>query len=112
MNVNSFRSIINGDGDNNGVGNDVAPRRLNFSDVRVVGEQHSNQLNRITSDDFVHLVRACESCSICLEHFEHFEQTQTTCDVCKLQCTHHYHINCLNNWLRSNNTCPLCRTVI
>ena len=42
MNVNSFRSIINGDGDNNGVGNDVAPIHLNFDDERVVREQHSN----------------------------------------------------------------------
>ena len=116
-----FHFIINGagDGDDDGDdnGDDVAPIHLNFDDVvnvRVVGEQHSNRLNPITLDDLDDLVEACESCSICLEHFEHFEQTRTTGDVCKLQCTHHYHINCLNKWLRSrsNNTCPLCRTVI
>ena len=26
-----------------------------------------------------------------------------------LNCNHDFHANCVNRWLRSNDTCPLCR---
>jgi hypothetical protein len=41
------------------------------------------------------------------------------CPICreegvlhKTPCNHHFHQSCLHEWLRRNNTCPLCRTVI
>ena len=41
-------------------------------------------------------------CSICFE------------DICdyKTSCNHEFHERCIQPWLRSNNTCPNCRTVI
>jgi hypothetical protein len=38
-------------------------------------------------------------CSICLE--ENSDQ--------KLRCGHCFHIECINNWLDFNDTCPNCR---
>jgi DNA-directed RNA polymerase subunit RPC12/RpoP len=43
-------------------------------------------------------------CSICLE-------SNSNCDISseRLECGHHFHKECIDPWLRSNNTCPLCR---
>ncbi|XP_004297439.1 PREDICTED: E3 ubiquitin-protein ligase RNF115-like isoform 2 [Fragaria vesca subsp. vesca] len=43
------------------------------------------------------------SCSICLEDFEHQEP------ITRLPCTHHFHINCIVQWLEVDHLCPLCR---
>jgi hypothetical protein len=47
-----------------------------------------------------------DTCSICLEEFKLQEK------LYKLKCKHHYHINCLDNWLKMKNTCPLDRKII
>lgn len=45
-----------------------------------------------------------KSCSICLEEDrECFE---------KLICGHEFHLKCINAWLKTINTCPLCRNII
>jgi hypothetical protein len=41
-------------------------------------------------------------CGICFE----------TDNLIKLDCKHTYHTNCLNEWIKDNNTCPLCRNVL
>ena len=41
-------------------------------------------------------------CSICMEMIER-DNKKT------LNCNHDFHANCVNRWLRSNDTCPLCR---
>lgn len=43
-------------------------------------------------------------CSICL--------CKTNKPKCKTSCGHTFHISCLKEWLKSNVTCPLCRTTI
>uniref|UniRef100_A0A1B0FCG1 RING-type domain-containing protein n=1 Tax=Glossina morsitans morsitans TaxID=37546 RepID=A0A1B0FCG1_GLOMM len=42
-------------------------------------------------------------CSVCLENFE-LNQT-----VRKLGCSHEFHSQCVDKWLKSKATCPLCR---
>jgi len=45
-------------------------------------------------------------CSICLETFDSKEM------VCRLNCKHYYHLNCIYTWLthqNSKNLCPLCK---
>ncbi|XP_059654945.1 uncharacterized protein LOC132301733 [Cornus florida] len=42
-------------------------------------------------------------CAICLEKFE-FEM-----DVARLPCLHMYHVECILQWLKKRNCCPLCR---
>lgn len=41
-------------------------------------------------------------CSICFE-------TISNCDKKSLNCNHSFHRNCINTWLREQDTCPLCR---
>lgn len=40
-------------------------------------------------------------CSICLTELDRFTQ--------HLDCGHEFHNNCINFWLKKNNTCPMCR---
>jgi len=46
-----------------------------------------------------------EPCPICLTPFVIEEKTR------KLPCGHLYHSHCIDNWLRTVNSCPLCRQV-
>ena len=47
-----------------------------------------------------------DMCTICINKF-----TDTTDNIYELDCEHKhcFHINCLNNWLSKQNTCPNCR---
>ena len=42
-----------------------------------------------------------EYCSICLEKFDDNHVT--------LPCKHHYHENCITQWINNKSDCPLCR---
>ncbi len=52
-------------------------------------------------------IKASLDCSICLESFIINES-----DVCKTQCNHMYHKDCINKWLIKNRSCPKCRKYI
>lgn len=43
------------------------------------------------------------SCVVCMAEFE----ARQTLRV--LPCAHHFHAKCVDKWLRSNRTCPICR---
>lgn len=45
-----------------------------------------------------------KECIICLEKFKLDEQ------ICKLNCKHFFHIDCIELWINKKNDCPLCRT--
>jgi hypothetical protein len=47
-----------------------------------------------------------KECSICQENFESGES------VLKLMCRHVYHTDCVINWLKTKNNCPLCRKAL
>ena len=47
-----------------------------------------------------------EKCSICLEDFNIGDTLN------ELNCNHFYHKECINNWIKSNNNCPMCRSLI
>lgn len=42
------------------------------------------------------------TCVICQHDFAAEEQ------VCKLPCKHMFHVDCIDTWLSSNKTCPVC----
>ena len=44
-----------------------------------------------------------KECTICLEDFNENEI------LYELICKHHYHKDCIDDWLSKKNTCPLCR---
>ena len=41
-------------------------------------------------------------CSICLDDFEDGEQVR------ELRCNHIFHVQCIDEWLRTKDVCPLC----
>ncbi|CAK9168148.1 unnamed protein product [Ilex paraguariensis] len=51
--------------------------------------------------------RRSSECSICLMEFKDGE----FCCVLP-SCNHNFHVHCIENWLRLNKTCPLCRTFV
>ncbi|KAK3232186.1 hypothetical protein Dsin_004067, partial [Dipteronia sinensis] len=51
------------------------------------------------------LTRECDStCSICLREFEDDEDIRVL-----PECEHHYHVDCIDEWLCSQSSCPICR---
>ena len=46
-------------------------------------------------------------CAICLTDFEEEGAALT-----RLPCGHHFHGDCIGNWLKRCSTCPLCKAVV
>lgn len=44
------------------------------------------------------------TCSICLGEYQPKETLRSI-----PECNHYFHMNCIDEWLRSNASCPLCR---
>jgi hypothetical protein len=47
-----------------------------------------------------------ESCAICLNRILEGQK------VAKIECMHHYHLSCLNKWVKKKTQCPLCQSHI
>jgi hypothetical protein len=47
-----------------------------------------------------------QACTVCQEDFKVGENTK------KLPCEHYFHDECINPWLQSQNTCPMCRATV
>lgn len=60
-------------------------------------------LRRVTAADLAQLPDEHRSCTICLEEFRTGDQQRT------LPCFHRFHKACVDQWLRQDNTCPLCK---
>lgn len=65
-----------------------------FSDNRIIlfSENFSKDLNPEDA-----------KCSICFDEYKENDNLRL------LNCNHHYHINCCDDWLKINKTCPMCR---
>lgn len=60
-------------------------------------------LKRVVPADLAQMPDEHRSCSICLEEFRAGDQQRT------LPCFHRFHKACVDQWLRQDNTCPLCK---
>ena len=49
------------------------------------------------------------NCAVCLEAFDSTDSEQ---NQIQLQCSHHFHLNCIVPWLMENNVCPLCKNEV
>uniref|UniRef100_K3WVV2 RING-type domain-containing protein n=1 Tax=Globisporangium ultimum (strain ATCC 200006 / CBS 805.95 / DAOM BR144) TaxID=431595 RepID=K3WVV2_GLOUD len=65
-------------------------------------------INQLTTQKFQPTQFAPEdsSCCICLNEYEPLQ------DLRVLPCSHHFHKECVDEWLMVNSTCPTCRTSI
>ena len=68
----------------------------NSSPETNVSFQHRT-LNILSKFNF--LINSEEKCSICME----------SSNLIQLQCKHLFHENCINEWVKNNDTCPICR---
>ncbi len=66
--------------------------------MNIINTDDNVSLNSISSDNSIN------KCSICL--------TSMNDNIRTLECTHTFHINCIDIWIDNKNTCPLCRAVI
>uniref|UniRef100_A0A1J3CLK5 RING-type E3 ubiquitin transferase n=2 Tax=Noccaea caerulescens TaxID=107243 RepID=A0A1J3CLK5_NOCCA len=53
------------------------------------------------------VVGDCRDCAVCLLEFEEGDYVRTL-----PLCFHAFHLECIDEWLRSHPNCPLCRTAI
>ncbi|CAL5322465.1 unnamed protein product [Camellia sinensis] len=51
------------------------------------------------------LVREDRTCAVCLGEYEEGEELRTL-----PECMHSFHVPCIDMWLYSHSTCPVCRT--
>ncbi|EPS62085.1 hypothetical protein M569_12708, partial [Genlisea aurea] len=50
---------------------------------------------------------AVRECSVCLSNLEDGEFVRILPN-----CKHIFHVDCVDRWLESNSTCPVCRTPV
>lgn len=81
----------------------------NGASQRVI-EQHSTRTRFIkrmpTKDKSKHARRQTPKCPICLEDFADH------CKIRRLRCIHNFHVKCIDQWLKKNMVCPVCRKSI
>ncbi|PRQ53876.1 putative transcription factor C2H2 family [Rosa chinensis] len=51
------------------------------------------------------VIRETPTCAICIKDFVECVDELIT----SLPCAHHYHVDCIVQWLKRDHTCPLCR---
>lgn len=64
------------------------------------------ELDQLPTEKYKKDIHIESQCPICMEEFEEGEA------IMKVSCSHIFHDHCYKDWLRHNNTCPLCKTVI
>lgn len=51
-------------------------------------------------------ITECPECSICLNLYKNNDNIIIT------KCNHHFHYDCILEWLNNKGTCPLCRYIL
>lgn len=74
--------------------------------IFIIYNSWKKKTNEIIYEVYIdrNIVPKDDECSICLEKKD-IEWT-------KLKCNHEFHYDCVEPWLRSHNTCPLCRITL
>ena len=62
-----------------------------------------NELPEITIDSVDKLDGDKKDCTICLNSFKHGDKALI------LPCIHIFHTDCIKNWFKTQNTCPICK---
>ena len=72
-----------------------------FQSSKGVNENLLNSLTKIKVDDDSNLGQ--DKCIICLDNFKKGDE------LIKIPCTHYFHSNCIIEWFKNNNICPICK---
>ena len=83
--------------------NEMIERMLHYSrenptDAAIVSELPETQI-----DDIKKLDKDKQNCVICMEDFKNGDKSTN------LPCLHMFHTNCIQSWLKTQNTCPICK---
>ena len=70
----------------------------NTNNERLIPEKKIKKEVILYTEDF-----SDQECSICLEEFKINEE------LIKIDCNHYFHSQCINDWIKFNGSCPLCR---
>jgi len=110
--VDPFMALLSGLFGMGGMGGMGGSRVVNVADLEHL-LQGERGLDRETLDSFTvvqydkekskNLDSELKKCAICLEEFEDGE------DVKFLLCLHRFHKKCVDPWLESHTTCPICK---
>ncbi|KAK9273597.1 hypothetical protein L1049_018407 [Liquidambar formosana] len=84
-------------------------RENRFSSRRVLPEDQSviDSLPVFTFNSVIGRSGSSGDCAVCLSKFEPHDQLRLLPICC-----HAFHVQCIDTWLQSNQTCPLCRSPI
>ncbi|CAN8232761.1 unnamed protein product [Cochlearia groenlandica] len=67
-------------------------------------------LQRLSEEQRVNSLEKDETCSICMEDYV-YESSSEKIIIRMPNCTHLFHQDCIFEWLKRRNSCPLCRKV-
>lgn len=84
---------------------DSALEQLSVYKYKVNGT-NLHLINKDDGEDIIIINADSTTCIICMEIYEN------DCNIRYLGCTHHYHVNCCDAWLKINKSCPLCRAPV
>ena len=108
----TFRRIIIPMGGMGGMGmggmgqndlNELIERMLHYTRENPTDAAIVSELPETKIDDINKLDNDKKNCVICMEDFK-------TGDVStNLPCLHMFHTNCIQSWLKTQNTCPICK---
>ena len=115
-NINNIRSLSNMNNRRNNIRsnniyNNINNNRYNNNvhenlNIKRFNSQRKHKINdftQITIENINKLEEGNRYCSICLEDFKIREK------VAVLPCIHFFHNNCIKNWIKKQNTCPICK---
>ncbi|WJX49474.1 RING-H2 finger protein atl7, variant 2 [Trifolium repens] len=102
----------------------LRPRRVDWSSIRMRSVsvlQHNHNHNNAISTSDLGLKKELREMLPIIVYNESFSVKDTQCSVCLLDyqsddrlqqipaCGHTFHMSCIDLWLSSHSTCPLCR---
>lgn len=107
-NGSGFRRIIipmGGMGGQMGDGdlNELIERMLHYSRENPTDAAIVSELPETKIDDINKLDNDKKNCVICMEDFKNGDKSTN------LPCLHMFHTNCIQSWLKTQNTCPICK---
>lgn len=82
---------------------------INLDHLHLQREDHTaliDSLPEMTVDENSKLPKDKNECIICMSSFQINEKVKI------MPCTHFFHTDCIRQWFRENDSCPICKNVV